>query len=723
MYISEGAEIRSYNVNGARMPDLIPPQVQPDDFFGIAADGAGNVYVADESDLVKLDRLGNKLGTFPLPLANLASLVTLDASGNVYVSGQGSGAIVKVSPTGSVLDTYHIPAGDKPAWISGLDVDPAGNLYADDSNNQRILRMQPGPAGSGTLTVTTLATGFLEPSSVAFNPKSGELLAFSNDGATAGLVRLNPVTGTVLGKIRTRAGVSAVRADAYGSVYAVVMASDPSYVHGIDPTISSNDLYTQMRSLVDGGVALDGTANGEFFKGLAARAARTRNNLASLKAAHQQLQSLRNEVRTSTEPEVGQSAANTASQTIEKLDGYLTSLEMQSPLVVGENPVGGGPSQPADQENPLWAAIWMLIGGEPYYGRYISPTPIAFPLPAHVDLTLDSTTATSSFLRPGIWRGETLVRPTVISSTLSADFSGLVGTVTQFSSEFGPFDINGTSSGNNHSHLAPNGQVFSAIDALHRTFEAHAEGWITNDLYPDSRPIFSFTDLQGYLAKDGKTAASYGTNEPIIVPGLPGGPPTSQPGVAFIATRVSFDHTTNTLHFLENTDTSRSPDVSVILTPDGVFAAGVGSGEPLIGCAFNLSPLVFTGLDPVTGRYLLADSTFTITGSDGTFASGELTGIFLDPATLDFAATVHLDPLGTGPSSPFVEILRADGASILLLTPSDTLALLDLTKNFTVDGTSDTGLLTLGVVPEPGAVGLVATTGLFLIGRRRQRYS
>ncbi len=74
----------------------------------------------------------------------------------------------------------------------------------------------------------------------------------------------------------------------------------------------------------------------------------------------------------------------------------------------------------------------------------------------------------------------------VISSTISLDFNGLVPTVRDFSMVLGSFDINGTPSGLNRGRLSPNGQLHLQFGRQGRDFEAHVEGWITNDLYTES---------------------------------------------------------------------------------------------------------------------------------------------------------------------------------------------------------------------------------------------
>jgi hypothetical protein len=210
------------------------------------------------------------------------------------------------------------------------------------------------------------------------------------------------------------------------------------------------------------------------------------------------------------------------------------------------------------------------------------------------------------------------------------------------------------------------------------------------------------------------SAAAYGTNEPMIVPGAPGGPPTDLPGIAFIATRVSFDPALQQLQFRENTDPSDAPDVSVILTPDGVFAGGVGSGEPVAGATFVLDPLVFSDFNLETGRFEFSDATFQIMAGEATLASGQLANIGIDPEQYLFTASLALDDLPPGVDSPFLDALAAFLPQILLLTPDATAQLLRGSDSFTSVYQSPTHLMVIAaLVPEPSVIVLLALAGVF----------
>jgi sugar lactone lactonase YvrE len=128
--------------------------------FGVALDGAGNVYVADSQNC-RIRKVapaggvttaaGSGVCGFADGAATVARFsyptgVAVDAPGNVYVADMQNHRIRKVSPAGDVTtlaggaDGYAdgVGAGALFSHPASVAVDGAGNVYVADSSNHRI---------------------------------------------------------------------------------------------------------------------------------------------------------------------------------------------------------------------------------------------------------------------------------------------------------------------------------------------------------------------------------------------------------------------------------------------------------------------------------------------------------------------------------------------------------------------------------------------------------
>ena len=167
--------------------------------FGVAADAAGNLYIADSSNqrVRKVDAAGTITtvagsGVFGFSgdggAATAAGVnpyrIAVDAAGNLYIADQGNHRIRRVDAAGTITTVAGSGAfgfsGDGGAATaarlfnpSGVAVDATGNLYIADTNNQRIRKVHAGG------TITTVA--------------GNGTLGFSGDGGVATAARLaNP---------------------------------------------------------------------------------------------------------------------------------------------------------------------------------------------------------------------------------------------------------------------------------------------------------------------------------------------------------------------------------------------------------------------------------------------------------------------------------------------------------------------------------------------------
>ena len=180
----------------------------------VALDAVGNIYVADTSNnrVRKIDVNGiittlagagvagysGDSGPANIATLNRPGGVAADTAGNVYIADSGNHAIRKVNAAGSIstLAGNGVPgsSGDNgPAAVAllnspgGLAVDSAGNLYVADTANHRVRRITPGGtistvAGNGTAGNTgdggaATAASLNMPGAVALDSNGALLIA------------------------------------------------------------------------------------------------------------------------------------------------------------------------------------------------------------------------------------------------------------------------------------------------------------------------------------------------------------------------------------------------------------------------------------------------------------------------------------------------------------------------------------------------------------------
>ena len=171
--------------------------------YGVAADTAGNVYVADISnstirkitpagEVTTLAGLagsfGSADGTGSAARFDFPASVAVDRAGTVYVADFSSSTIRKITPAGEVSTLAGLAnnygSTDGPGSAArflgplGVAVDAAGNVYVADNNNHTIRKITP--AG----VVSTLAGLAEDPGST---DGAGSAARFSfPQGVTAG---------------------------------------------------------------------------------------------------------------------------------------------------------------------------------------------------------------------------------------------------------------------------------------------------------------------------------------------------------------------------------------------------------------------------------------------------------------------------------------------------------------------------------------------------------
>lgn len=160
---------------------------------GVAVDGSGNVFVADNRGNTVSEILAaggyttvNSLGnSFDAP-----SAVALDGSGNVFVADTGNDAVKEIVAAGGYT-TVH-PLGSGFHAPSGVAVDGSGNVFVADTGNNAVKEIL---AVSGTVpslpTIVTLGSGFQAPGGVAVDNSGDVFVADTGNNAVKEIVEVN----------------------------------------------------------------------------------------------------------------------------------------------------------------------------------------------------------------------------------------------------------------------------------------------------------------------------------------------------------------------------------------------------------------------------------------------------------------------------------------------------------------------------------------------------
>jgi len=243
--------------------------------YGVAVDGAGNMFIADASNnRVRKVSTGGIIttvagnGTLGFsgdggPATNahlyLPSGVAADGAGNLFITDLGNNRVRKVSTNGIITTVAGNgslpssassgdggPATNAPMIPYGLTVDGVGNLFVDENTRVRKVSVNG--------TITTVA---------------GNLIGgFSGDGGPATNAQLGPPVGVLVsfglhGTAVSRSGDLFI-ADAYNNRVRKVSASGiiTTVVGNGTPSFSGDGgLATNAQLRVPSGVAVDGAGN------------------------------------------------------------------------------------------------------------------------------------------------------------------------------------------------------------------------------------------------------------------------------------------------------------------------------------------------------------------------------------------------------------------------------------------------------------------------------
>jgi sugar lactone lactonase YvrE len=113
----------------------------PNRLTGVAVDGAGNVYAANRTNVVKITPAGTSAAMVVNVPGGLSSPqgVAVDAAGDVYIADAGTNRFVEVAPNG--VASVVALGGLTVDFPFGVTVDQAGNLILADFNGWKLIRV------------------------------------------------------------------------------------------------------------------------------------------------------------------------------------------------------------------------------------------------------------------------------------------------------------------------------------------------------------------------------------------------------------------------------------------------------------------------------------------------------------------------------------------------------------------------------------------------------
>jgi streptogramin lyase len=185
--------------------------------YGIAVDGSGNVYIADNGHnrVVEETPSGSSYSqtvvSTTTPLSYPTGLAA-DASGDLYIADTGGGKILVERPSGGGYIETSLTYSSNFAQLTGIAVDSSGNIYVSDIDNQAVY-METYSAGSYTPS-TVPTSGLNYPYDIAVDA-SGNL--YISDFSNKRIVLETPGSGTYTQSIFPTAGLGGALGVAIGA--------------------------------------------------------------------------------------------------------------------------------------------------------------------------------------------------------------------------------------------------------------------------------------------------------------------------------------------------------------------------------------------------------------------------------------------------------------------------------------------------------------------------
>lgn len=234
---------------------------------GVAADAAGNVYLADAlaNRVLKLAAGSNTPTVLPFTGLDLwagviddsTGGIAVDAAGNVYVTDSGHNRVLELAAGSSTQTVLPFGGMNLP---KGVAVDNAGTVYVADYGNKRVLKLT---AGSTTRTVLPSLGKWISPSGVAVDAAGNVYVSVSSCGKSCRGYLLKMVPGsnswTKVPPVGRQQQYVAV--DSAGTLYVIAVGDDGGVVKLTPGSNTWTELPGGHRFVDPQGVAVDNRGN------------------------------------------------------------------------------------------------------------------------------------------------------------------------------------------------------------------------------------------------------------------------------------------------------------------------------------------------------------------------------------------------------------------------------------------------------------------------------
>jgi len=179
---------------------------------GVAVDGAGNVYIADNDNntIRKWTRANNSVTTVISTGLSSPAAVAVDGAGNIYIANTYSNVITMWTASNNTVSTLISSGLNLPF---GVAVDGAGNVYIADTLNSVIKEW----TAAGNTVSTLVSNGLNHPFDVAVDGAGNVYIAdYGNNAIKKWSTVSNIVTTVASNGLSSPAGVAV---DGAGNVY------------------------------------------------------------------------------------------------------------------------------------------------------------------------------------------------------------------------------------------------------------------------------------------------------------------------------------------------------------------------------------------------------------------------------------------------------------------------------------------------------------------------